>query len=466
MSIVCLSCLCLLALPHTGWALPGLVQKQQQQQQQQLAWGHVQQSAGPQQRSEYASAAEAAAQASSVLHRSSGSIVQEPTASAGAAAAGAHPQLDRPAARRLLQTVACRDTNDRGEKVPWGLSSLQAEPASSLPARLRLPGPNAGAISVLLCIIAPGGVAASHPDLPKPSLSGCQPINPVNPGGCKVPWDRADSSKPWQTFAAGLAAASPRNGIGIRGLFPTIGEVYVVPTADEQGNLDTMRPPLPPRRIRAYTACEGRLRVLQAQQLGRTNWTMVMLPLLSSTTSVAATRADGLTVYLGEAEWMAKATAKGDVLVVAPAVPPPGRQTSIISRSFPAALPPVVPVLPMDCQPRLLQRYADSVAIGAVAAPGKEVVSLAAGGGTMTMDGSYPAATYAAAAAARLWFAYPNCPAATISTSLRQGRVVRSAAGGVAVPAVQLRAASAWLEQQPCSRVPVVRPRPDGLSLP
>lgn len=447
MSIIYLSCLCLLALPHTGWALPGLVQQQQQ-----LVRGPLQSDGQP------ASQAVAEAGTSSTLERSSSGGIQERTPAA------AYPQLPRPASRRLLQSGTCRDTSDGGEKVPWGLTAMQAEPASTLPPRLRLPGTNAGAIGVLLCIIAPGGVASRHPDLPKSRLTGCEPINPVNPGGCKVPWDKADSSKPWQTFAAGLAAATSRNNLGIRGLFPTIGEVYVVPTADEQGNLDATQPRLAPGRIRAYTACEGRLRVLQAQQLGRTNWTMVMLPLITSTTSVGATQADGLTVYMGEADWMAKATSKGDVLVVAPAVPnavPPAGRPAAIARSWPAAIPPVVPVLPMDCRSRLLQRYADSVAIGAVAAPGKDVVSLAAGSGTTTQDGSYPAAAYAAAAAARLWFAYPNCSAATISSSLRRGQPVRAAAGGVAVPQVQLQAASAWLEQQPCSRVAVVRPRPD-----
>ncbi|KAF6261523.1 peptidase S8/S53 domain-containing protein [Scenedesmus sp. NREL 46B-D3] len=309
----------------------------------------------------------------------------------------------------------------------WALPAVSAG-SSGLPTKSE---------QVLLCLIS-SGVATSSPYLAQRagSWNGCVAQHPLDPGGCALRWNSPEDNKGnWKQRGTFLASMLAGSGAGrgldarVRGLLPDGADVYVVPVNTDTGSL-TSSPDAAggSSRIRAYTACEGHLRGLQALDYGLyaapLRWRMVVLV---DVAGKGPTSPVGSGVFkLSEAEWLAAATGPTvdggapDVLLVAPA----GDKSSSVA--FPGAFPQVLAVGGYDCEGRPLR---SSYSRGSkkqpdILAPGKNIIvpsvlkdgsSLAA---TKSWEGSAAAAALAAGAAARLWSAFPGCGADMVRAAL------------------------------------------------
>jgi hypothetical protein len=313
----------------------------------------------------------------------------------------------------------------------WALSAISAS-SSKLPTKSE---------QVLLCLIS-SGVATSSPYLGQRggSWEGCVAQHPLDPGGCVLRWDSpADNKGNWKqrgTFLASLLAGSgAARGLDarVRGLLPDGADVYVVPVNPDSGSL-TSSPEAAggSSRIRAYTACEGHLRGLQARDYGLyaapLRWRMVVLV---DVEGQAATSPIGSGAFkISEADWQAAATGptidggSPDLLIVAPA----GDKSSGVA--FPGAFPQVLAVGGYDCEGRPLR---SSYSSGAkqqpdMLAPGKSIIvpDVRRDGktpaATKAWEGSAAAAALVAGAAARLWSAFPGCSADQVRAALLSSR--------------------------------------------
>jgi hypothetical protein len=314
-------------------------------------------------------------------------------------------------------------------------------------------------VSIMICIIAEGGLG-EHRDLKGLATAGCPKEDPVDPGGCsQSAFKAAPDGKDVTTHAVGILAAQ-NNNQDVVGVLPKVGEVYVVNAVDSEGAIEQGSSVTARSRLRAYTACEGRFRGVVANTKGETTWRLVMLPLITSLNAVQAVTEklgnEDWELYPSESAWLKAATSRpdGDVLVVAPAVPN-APQGAAQAASYPAALQPVLPVLPITCRNEALGNYPISTTRWAVAAPGQDVLSLSPGNRLVKRSGSFAAAAYAAGVAARLWQSYPMCSNSQITEAMRESgrRVEKLALGSSPVRTLQLKGAAAWLEKLPCGKL-------------
>jgi hypothetical protein len=316
-----------------------------------------------------------------------------------------------------------------------------------------------------MCLIS-SGVATSSPYLAQRagSWDGCVAQHPLDPGGCTLRWNSpADNKGNWKqrgTFLASLLAGS---GAGrgldgrVQGLLPNGADVYVVPVNPDTGSLtSSLDAAGGSSRIRAYTACEGHLRGLQARDYGLyaapQRWRMVVLVDVEGQGPTAPVGSGAFKI--SEADWLAAATGptidggSPDVLVVAPA----GDKSSGVA--FPAAFPQVLAVGGFDCEGKPMR---SSYSSGAkqqpnILAPGKNIIvpdvrkDGKSPAGTKTWEGSAAAAGLVAGAAARLWSAFPSCSADQVRAALLSSRPQ-----GPAQPArLSLEAAQKALADKKC----------------
>jgi hypothetical protein len=142
------------------------------------------------------------------------------------------------------------------------------------------PGNDYPRIGVLVCIVS-SGVDRTAAALSSSSagISGCVDEHPLDPGGCPFAWDK-DATGQGTHLASIVAGSAPSDGGGDErqavGVIPG-AEIYSVrvwnsskssSNAPGDGAFATSR-------LLAYTACEGRLRGLQASNYGRSNYRMV-----------------------------------------------------------------------------------------------------------------------------------------------------------------------------------------------
>lgn len=319
---------------------------------------------------------------------------------------------------------------------------------------------------MLLCLIS-SGVAVSSPYLAQRSSGswdGCVAQHPLDPGGCTLRWDSPlDNKGNWKQRGTFLASMLAGSGAGrgldarVRGLLPDGADVYVVPVNPDSGSL-TSSPEASggSSRIRAYTACEGHLRGLQARDYGLyappLRWRMVVLVDVTAQWPTAPVGSSGFRI--SEADWLAAATARTvdggspDVLMVAPA------GDSFGGVAFPAMFPQVVAVGGFDCEGSPLR---SSYGSGAkqqpdILAPGKNMIvpdvrrDGSRTAATKAWEGSAAAAALVAGAAARLWSAFPGCSADQVRAALLSSRPQ-----GAAQPArLYLEAAQKALAGQKC----------------
>eukprot|EP00878_Enallax_costatus_P013897 GHUV01014532.1.p1 GENE.GHUV01014532.1~~GHUV01014532.1.p1 ORF type:complete len:390 (-),score=116.54 GHUV01014532.1:915-2084(-) len=338
---------------------------------------------------------------------------------------------------------------------PWPLSAISAS-TSSLPTQTQ---------RVLICIVS-SGVSYNNDYLKHNNWYGCSKEHPLDPGGCWLKWDTAldqkGNWKPRATYEAAIMAAKPGVDARIRGVIPDKTDIYVVPVdTDANGAIEPGSAAVGGRsRIRAYSVCEGRLRGLQAADVGlyapAVRWRMVMLVDVEANSPAAPVGEDGY--QISEADWLASATnttedgSPPDILVVAPAGDIPGRVT------YPAADPRVIAVGGYTCDERPMINYTSSNSssrsrVPDILAPGKNtpVPDFQKDGvsGVRLWEGSSAAAAYTAAAAARLWSAYPQCPADWIRLALL------SSVPGKVLPVLpvklNLQQAQTYLQQNRCT---------------
>ena len=361
---------------------------------------------------------------------------------------------------------SCSDVAAKGQTTPWGLQALQATPSAlaeqGTPAGLKRTYSNR--VAMMVCIIAEGGLG-EHRDLKGVSTAGCPKEDPVDPGGCALSaFKAAPEGRDITTAAAGIIAAQ-NNDQDVVGVIPNVGEIYVVNVVDSEGAIEQGTSASARSRLRAYTACEGRFRGVVANSKGETTWRLVMLPLITSPNAVQPVKDthgkdESWELYPSEDAWVKTATSRPeqDVLIVAPAVPnaPEGAGQAA---SYPAALQQggaVLPVLPVTCRNELLSAsYPISTTRWAVAAPGQDVLSLSPGNKLSKKSGSFVAAAYVAGVAARLWQSYPMCSNNQLIDVLRgSGKPVQKLpVGSSPVRMLQLKAAAALLEKQPCAKL-------------
>ncbi|KAF8063647.1 hypothetical protein HT031_003502 [Scenedesmus sp. PABB004] len=328
---------------------------------------------------------------------------------------------------------------------PWGLAAI-GEPTSGLPA---------SAPRVLVCLIS-SGVAARSPYLVHNAWSGCAAEDPLDPGGCALPWgspaDGAGNWKPRGTYAASIIAARPGLDPRVGGVIPGGASLHVVPVNPDSGSIEPgASAPGGRSRLRAYSVCEGRLRGLQAQDYGAPGgaprWRMVVLADLTSAGPAEPIGSGAMRV--GEAEWLAAATgvtAEGrapDVLLVAPA----GEGAAV---AFPAAFPQALAVGALTCAGGPARSYSGGAKLGPdLLAPGQGVlvpdVRKEGTAGLRVWEGSAAAAAFAAGGAARLWAAFPGCSVDAVRRALLSSR---PAGGGAA--RLNLGAARAYLAASKC----------------
>lgn len=311
---------------------------------------------------------------------------------------------------------------------PWPLAAISAS-SSTLPTQTQ---------RVLICIVS-SGVSYNNNYLKHNSWSGCSKEHPLDPGGCWLKWDspldQKGTWKPRGTYEAAIIAAKPGVDSRIRGVIPDKADIYVVPVdTDANGAIEPNSKAVGGKsRIRAYSVCEGRLRGLQAQDVGiytpAVRWRMVMLVDVDASSPAAPVGDDDDQV--SESAWLASATnttedgSPPDVLVIAPAGNTPGRV------AYPAAYPSVMAVGGYTCDQKPMVDYSSSSSnsrsrVPDILAPGKNIpvpdVRKDGVSGVRTWEGSSAAAAYVAAAAARLWSAYPQCPADWIRLALLSGK--------------------------------------------
>jgi hypothetical protein len=319
---------------------------------------------------------------------------------------------------------------------------------------------------VLLCLIS-SGVATSSPYLaPRAagSWDGCVAQHPLDPGGCVLRWNLpADNKGSWKQRGTFLASILAGSGAGqgldkrVRGLLPDGADVYVVPVNPDTGSLtSSLDAAGGSSRVRAYTACEGHLRGLQARDYGLyaapLRWRMVVLVDVEGQAPTAPIGSSGFKV--SEADWLAAAAGPSidgsapDVLLVAPA----GDKSSSVA--LPAAFPQVLAVGGYDCDGRPLR---SSYSQGSkqqpdILAPGKSIIvpdvrrDGSSPAATKAWEGSAAAAALVAGAAARLWSAFPGCSADQVLAALLSSRPQ-----GVAQPArLNLAAARQFLLSRKC----------------
>jgi hypothetical protein len=340
----------------------------------------------------------------------------------------------------------------------WALSAIEAD-ASGLPARTD---------RVLICLIS-SGIIASSPFLSHNTLGGCSREDRLDPGGCILPWDSpADNKGNWKRRGTQLAAIMAATGSAdprIRGVISEKAELYVVPVnlangAVEPGANSTGGT----SRLRAYSACEGRLRGLQAQDYGLippapSKWRMVMLVDVDQAKPTSEVGGDFPT---SEAAWFAAATqqsqgAPDDILVVAPA----GDDRNQLQVAFPAAIKQVMAVAAYGCNLTALKGYESKERKPDILAPGLSIAvpsakKLSAGEMAKSKDVmpessellSHAAAAYVAAAAARLWNAHPGCSASSIRRALTNATVAFKQAQP---PLLNLKKANEHLQVFQCS---------------
>lgn len=268
------------------------------------------------------------------------------------------------------------------------------------------------------------------------------------------PLDSKGNWKPRGTYAAAVMAGRPGINSRIRGVIPNRADFYVVPIDTDSGAIEPSSSAAGGRsRIRAYTACEGRLRGLQAQDIGLyappMKWRMVMYVDIQSPSPAAPIGTQENRI--SEADWLITATGKTDdgrppdVLIVAPAGDVPGRL------AYPAVYPQVIAVGGYSCDGKPINSYpANGTAKPDILAPGKGItvpdVKRFAPVGVRGWEGSAAAAAYTAAAAARLWTAFPKCSADEIRAALLSNRPAAAASARL-----DLRLAQRYLSQHSCS---------------
>ncbi|KIZ05253.1 hypothetical protein MNEG_2702 [Monoraphidium neglectum] len=160
------------------------------------------------------------------------------------------------------------------------------------------PGNDYPRIGVLVCIVS-SGVDRTAAALSSSSagISGCVDEHPLDPGGCPFAWDK-DATGQGTHLASIVAGSAPSDGGGDErqavGVIPG-AEIYSVrvwnsskssSNAPGDGAFATSR-------LLAYTACEGRLRGLQASNYGRSNYRMVMLMDMQASTEGPSQLEDG-----------------------------------------------------------------------------------------------------------------------------------------------------------------------------
>lgn len=335
-----------------------------------------------------------------------------------------------------------------GAGGPWALSAVFAT-TTNLPTQTQ---------RVLICIIS-SGVDYNNNYLEHNGWSGCSKEHPLDPGGCVLNWqspmDNKGNWKPRGTYAAAIMAAKPGVDARIHGVIPGRADIYVVPVDTDTGATDPYSTATGGRsRMRAYTDCEGRFRGLQAQDVGpdapAVRWRMVVYVDVADASPAAPVGSKDYTIT--ESEWLDTATGKTDdhhqpdILLVAPAGDKAGKL------GYPAAHAHVVAVGAYGCDGKPLNKYNNmsNPTKPDILAPGKSIpvpdVRKDGLRGVRPWDGSAPAAALTAAAAARLWSAYPNCSADVIRLALLSSRP------GSGQPArLNMQVAKAYLDHHKCT---------------
>lgn len=385
----------------------------------------------------------------------------------------------------LMAAAAAGAAGDAGDDVCATTSSSGAEPWGLIAIRARESGLPPSAPRVLLCLIT-SGVDARSPALAGVSMSGCVRQHGMDPGGCILPWnspaDGTGSWKPRGSNAAHIIAARGGSDPAVRGVLSGTASLYIVPVNPESGSIEPGANATGARsRLRAYSACEGRLRGLQAAEYGGSSsssggrqagpgpWRMVVLVDIAAN-GPAEPLGSLQPLRVTEADWLDAATGPkamgagaADVLFVAPAGEPGPRL------AFPAAYGCVLAVGAAGCRGQQLIDYGVMPAAGtgtatismATAAAAKVGPDILAPGmairvpdvrsdgrphGTIAWGGSAAAAAFVAGSAARLWAAFPGCNADAVRTALLATRPN----GASAPAALDLHAARKSLDQQQC----------------
>jgi len=227
----------------------------------------------------------------------------------------------------------------------YGLKMVQSDKLPSLPPPSQVSSTemivrDKNLQSGVLVCIASSGLDAASAALADSSMYGCVEEHPLDPGGCPYAWDR-DATGQGTHLAAIVAGAVPgrSNKQQALGVFPG-AELHSVRIWDKGASAQGAAGDgvFAKDRLLAYTACEGKLRGLQATHFYRTNYRMVMLVDVQAPEPANATFADPkIEVYPSELDWFKSAAAfNDDIIWVAPAGDSP------TAPAYPAALAPSV----------------------------------------------------------------------------------------------------------------------------
>ncbi|KAI8469033.1 MAG: hypothetical protein J3K34DRAFT_522504 [Monoraphidium minutum] len=237
-----------------------------------------------------------------------------------------------PRAPKAHGSCAFSDAPLPGSPVPrsFGLRMIGAEglppvkpPGGSMPEDVLSPTPRDANVrlGVLVCLVS-SGLDPSAAVLSGSGVSGCLGEHPLDPGGCPYDWNR-DETGQGTHLASIVAGAAPGSGDkrAPLGVMPGV-ELYSVRVwkGGSSAGGAAGDGPFAKSRLLPYTACEGKLRGLQASNYGRANYRMVMLLDVQAKGPGAAEAGGSRALYPSEQEWIDSAARyRDDMLWVAPA---------------------------------------------------------------------------------------------------------------------------------------------------